>query len=814
MHDLGLARGHRHLRHQAAGVRHDVAALGAIHRDRHSALAVKVLHSERHAPVAVLLLVHAQRAVGEVLHLAQRLDGRLQGLLERHRVERNLPQPDAALGVHGQHERPRAGQVERVVVAHVVQVTPHDALVVAAGLEHVLVALDEAVAREAAVAGVEILDEPRVHLVDHVAALAHLLEAVQLLALEQAVHVLVQAAVDLAQRVVRLRREGAAGRVPDVLRRSRHLLGGVRERELAARRVGHDEVLAGFQLHLEQHLAADFDARAADEVVRAVVALAQHREADVEVLLRQLDALILLVHHQERRGALRHGQDVRGRRQLARGGLEGEAALAAALLPRVTRLGQAAHVDGAEELEEVLVGHPEGAVVDGLLRDAQLGAQGVSPQRRRVAPVAVPLEGAPRVAQLQQLVAARRRARLDQRVRVASHQPGPARRRLPRLGELVLAGRGGRHEIAQLVPLLQVAPELAAAHVGLHALVFQPHARARRAGHVHERLIRPAAAQRVVRAVQLGEGLLEQQHPQLVAVRLGVHGPSLGEAGEVVIEAHELPLAVLAQAHLVHTVVVAALDRAAAVVHDEHLLDFARALRQRRHRAQQPAVAQRALADVVGLDGALEHVVVALHEVHGPAPRDRVLAARVAALGRQRVLRRRELDVDEVDVELLALGVDVRDRRAVRAKVQLVRGIEHARDGLVVTRHHRGHHGGIGVALQPAVLALERPPRARVGHVEHRDRLLLVRVHQRLLHQAASLELEVVRSLEVDGEDHLLELRHLERVLERHGVVVARRVENDAGVDLRAHRLGRGGATSGGHRGGGGAATAAARSAT
>ena len=66
----------------------------------------------------------------------------------------------------------------------------------------------------------------------------------------------------------------------------------------------------------------------------------------------------------------------------------------------------------------------------------------------------------------------------------------------------------------------------------------------------------PAGFDGFVAAAELGERLLQQHHPQLVAVGARVDRARAGETGKEVVHAHALPPPVFAEAHAVHAVLV------------------------------------------------------------------------------------------------------------------------------------------------------------------------------------------------------------------------------------------------------------------
>ena len=221
-----------------------------------------------------------------------------------------------------------------------------------------------------------------------------------------------------------------------------------------------------------------------------------------------------------------------------------------------------------------------------------------------------------------------------------------------------------------------------------------------RARQVHERLIPEAAAQREVRAMQLGVRLLEQQHPELGAIGLAESGSARRTAREIVIHAHVHPLAVLVEHQIVHAVRIMrrAARRSLGPILEEERSHERRELGDRGDRAHEPAVAESALLHVRGQQPVDEDARRLLdgEEVGGSAPR---VHERCRGQGRGDAIDRfdegRELHVEE------------------RADVRL--GDEPA--------HRVGR--GEGRALAPGV-DLDRPPLTLDRVESHLDRLAVV----------------------------------------------------------------------------------------
>eukprot|EP00197_Chlamydomonas_leiostraca_P005713 CAMPEP_0202872914 /NCGR_PEP_ID=MMETSP1391-20130828/22260_1 /ASSEMBLY_ACC=CAM_ASM_000867 /TAXON_ID=1034604 /ORGANISM="Chlamydomonas leiostraca, Strain SAG 11-49" /LENGTH=352 /DNA_ID=CAMNT_0049554061 /DNA_START=189 /DNA_END=1247 /DNA_ORIENTATION=+ len=259
---------------------------------------------------------------------------------------------------------------------------------------------------------------------------------------------------------------------------------------------------------------------------------------------------------------------------------------------------------------EVLPVHPERAVIGGPEVERARHLWVLPPQRAVVAPRALPLKGCPGVAQAHQPEPAHLLHRLDG-VRVALHDAvdvlrvvaaargrgdhgAPARVEQHRLEHLVGAQRvlGGREHhvrlgaaaVHQVVPLPQSALHFEFEHVVARECLQRPQ--------------RGPAIKRCVGALELGHGLLQQQHPRLVAVGLSEDGAAAGAcARHPVVDDNVLPLLVAAvkQPDLVLSV-------RRVLAREEAALHRALLPRQARARAHEPAVAQLALADVAGVD--------------------------------------------------------------------------------------------------------------------------------------------------------------------------------------------------------------------
>jgi hypothetical protein len=307
--------------------------------------------------------------------------------------------------------------------------------------------------------------------------------------------------------------------------------------------------------------------------------------------------------------------------------------------PHVTQTPRpVAHVNALKVLPEILPLHPEESVVLHFTAPAfQFRLLVLVPQRRRVRPIARPLELSPRVAQPQQAYS------LDLQdgvhgVCVAPHQ-SLRRRALA----LILAGGARANQELLPDPRSELVDERivrkALLHAILHRLVkFDIHLasfraatkplfpfvvadlkRGPEAGRVCRRLFksprrnsiageslqapkRVAAIESVVIPDKLSECLLKQRNPQLFAVWLGEDGrvgASLNGNGIVDCHSHEpLQLSAVELQHVPAAGIV--------LVCQEHALDGAWVLREAGEGSHEPAITELALAYVGGLDGTRE----------------------------------------------------------------------------------------------------------------------------------------------------------------------------------------------------------------
>lgn len=273
--------------------------------------------------------------------------------------------------------------------------------------------------------------------------------------------------------------------------------------------------------------------------------------------------------------------------------------------------------------QHVVVADPEDAVV------AELVVQPLKPLSvplfAAVRPRAGPLGAAPRVAHLHQPLAVAL-VRVDDGVRVLGDDSLPAldadRAALGRPPFAVGGGRGGEDEVGSDLPQL-VVPELVfvqdvgGVDLGGHA-----------ARQVLDRFPRLAAGERGIRTVSFGEGLLEERHPRLVFVaalrkieRLAalleqvVVGTLLVPLLDTIHAEHHVAGFIVGRGTKVELVVDDALVPITVAVEDEPVhadvgvLDYAdvahkgRVAGQDAEGGQQPAVAEVALDDVVGVGG-------------------------------------------------------------------------------------------------------------------------------------------------------------------------------------------------------------------
>ena len=164
-----------------------------------------------------------------------------------------------------------------------------------------------------------------------------------------------------------------------------------------------------------------------------------------------------------------------------------------------------------------------------------------------------------------------------------------------------------------------------------------------------------ASCDRFVRAVEFGERLLHERHPELLLAAVGEDELILSIARQVVVDVDDDPFTALAQAHLVHALGVVDL-RDHAVEQQEGLLG------EERERREEPARAELALYDVLGRrvgeqrDGQ-RALLVRDGYVMRPEPLldlteavrvEQIAALDAAAVHEQRLLHGRKLVVDEV----------------------------------------------------------------------------------------------------------------------------------------------------------------------
>lgn len=158
--------------------------------------------------------------------------------------------------------------------------------------------------------------------------------------------------------------------------------------------------------------------------------------------------------------------------------------------------------------------------------------------------------------------------------------------------------------------------------------------------------------------MDLGHRLLDQRHPQLLALRLRVHQMPPLVARQQIIHQHRRPLPVLAEAHLVRTL-------AAYLLGHQHLLHQILPLGQHGQGAEQPTVAQHALANVRGQRRPEDRPrrirpTVAVDLVRSPPLHHRVALGRSARWVVVEALRgRRERVVDEELVVVATVLDDV-----------------------------------------------------------------------------------------------------------------------------------------------------------
>eukprot|EP00962_Isochrysis_galbana_P044629 scaffold17375_cov102-Isochrysis_galbana.AAC.8 len=268
----------------------------------------------------------------------------------------------------------------------------------------------------------------------------------------------------------------------------------------------------------------------------------------------------------------------------------------------------------------------------------QLAAQLRRPQGRLVRPVPLPLEPSPWVAELDEpsvRASGRERPHIQNGVSVFTQQAHRLCRRDRSRTAVAAAARCAAQEAClvereqpsplQVCILLRIAnPCRHSSPAGRATSDRRPirgasavargeeHADGGEACQRPERLVDGAALQRFIRPVQLGHRLLDEPHPQLAAPRRtkGTHAPLCtkatpgtgdGHARQAVVDEQRPPLASRAQAHLIRA-------RRVGFPSRQDSRQQPRPLSDQRQGGEQPAVAERALPDVVGRSGAAHYL--------------------------------------------------------------------------------------------------------------------------------------------------------------------------------------------------------------
>eukprot|EP00968_Pinguiococcus_pyrenoidosus_P025899 scaffold7033_cov257-Pinguiococcus_pyrenoidosus.AAC.34 len=411
------------------------------------------------------------------------------------------------------------------------EIAPDHFVVSTPGVPHVRVALAEAVWRQAfAVDGVKGGEEPVQDFGLGIAALRKPHERCELVSVQHPVQIDIQRAEDAVQRMLCFGGVSSPFRSGSPQASEVRLLRTLRLdhalSKLASGCCRDNQILSGRQHDLVRLvLPLGGVAAGAHKLVGVVGQDPQHGDANVEVRLGVGAALDV-----DFPSLLPPGRHIR------------------------TRVLDHADVDGEEVLQHVLKAHPKGAifVVEG---GADFFPQLVRPQLRVIRPVPCPLKVAPRVPHLEELMLTRGLPDLQERIRVAMDEAGAVL--LGTLASLrvdVFARRRRRHDVAPLIPLQEALPQPGATLRVLKRFFVQPDGLVGRARQIQHRLVCIAHSNGRVGAVQLGVGLLQQQHPELVPVGLAVGRPTARIAREVVVHHDALPLSVLAEPHFVDAV--------------------------------------------------------------------------------------------------------------------------------------------------------------------------------------------------------------------------------------------------------------------
>mmetsp|Transcript_178512 Transcript_178512/g.572057 ORF Transcript_178512/g.572057 Transcript_178512/m.572057 type:complete len:423 (-) Transcript_178512:301-1569(-) len=286
-------------------------------------------------------------------------------------------------------------------------------------------------------------------------------------------------------------------------------------------------------------------------------------------------------------------------------------------MPAAVRHADVDDLEGHQEVSEV---HPKGAVVDA--RASELSGQAQRPLRAPVAPLARPLAdtvGVPDPKQthpavLMRATVAQRSPQKSRVVQLSDVKDAvgvvPAQAHLLQLG---VACRGAAHWKALLLELDHAAPQL----LSVEAVLAEIDGLRREASEIQQRLRNFTAADGFIRAMRLGVSFLQQWRPQLLpicsAVRqtASVGSPLIIRARQPVIDRDGLPLPVQKEPQLVAA---GGILRGLA---PEQPDDQVRPLGHDGQRREEPAVADTALAEVLGA----EAEVVDDDELGKPAPR-------------------------------------------------------------------------------------------------------------------------------------------------------------------------------------------------